>query len=159
MVNTRMNIEYLADHPECIPKLATWLYEQWSWFLPPGNSAETVAAKFHAHTNRHTLPLALVALEGAELLGTASLRVHDMDILTDLTPWVGGVYVARDHRQKGIGGSLVRAIEHKAVELGFRAAYLFTFDNEPLYSSWGWEILIKLDYHQHPVIVMHKALS
>ena len=154
-----IRIEYLADHPECIPTLATWFYEQWSWFLPPKSSVETIATKFRTHINRDSPPIALVALDGAELLGTASLRIHDMDILTDLSPWLGGVYVAQCHRKKGIGRQLVSAVEQKALELGYWSIYLFTIDQAPMYSKLGWEVLNRLDYHRYPVFVMHKSLS
>jgi len=154
-----IRIEYLADHPECIPALAVWFYEQWSWFLPPESSAETIAIKFHTHVNRDTPPIALVAFDGTELMGTASLRVHDMDILTDLSPWLGGVYVAQNHRHKGIGRQLVSAVEKKALELGYRSIYLFTTDKAPMYSKLGWNVLNQLEYHQHPVVVMHRTLS
>lgn len=154
-----IRIEYLADHPECIPVLAAWFYEQWSWFLPPESSAETIVIKFRTHINRDVPPIALVALDGDELVGTASLRVHDMDILTNLSPWLGGVYVAQNHRQKGTGRRLVSAVEQKALELGYRSMYLFTFDQAPMYSRLGWEVLQQLEYHRHPVVVMYKSLS
>jgi len=76
------------------------------------------------HLNRDALPSALIALDGVELLGTASLRVNDMDILTELAPWLGRVYVPKIHRQKGIAPQLVNAVEQKALALGYRSLYL-----------------------------------
>jgi len=152
-------IEYLADHPEHIPTLSHWFYEQWSWFLPPESSAGTIATKFCTHLNHDAPPLALVALDGNELLGTASLRVHDMDIFTELSPWLGGVYVTPGHRGKGIGRRLVTAVERKARELGYRSIYLFTYDRARFYQELDWRILTQLEYHGHPIVVMHKPLS
>jgi len=126
-----MRIEYLADHPEHIPALARWFYAHWGWFLPPESSSETIADKFRIHLNRDALPIALVALDGDELLGTASLRVLDMDVFTDSTPWLGGVYVAPAHRRKGIGRRLVGAVEQKARECGYPSIHLFTFTRLP----------------------------
>lgn len=154
-----IRIEYLADHPECIPALAAWFHEQWRWFLPPESSAETIAIKFRTHLNRDVPPIALVAFDGAELLGTASLRVHDMDILTNLTPWLGGVYVAQNHRHKGIARQLVNAVEQKALELGYQSLYLFTSDQASIYAKLGWKVLNELEYHQHPMVVMHRTLA
>ncbi len=154
-----MKIEYLADHPEHIPRLAAWFYEQWSWFLPAESSADTIATKFLTHLNRDALPSALIALDGVELLGTASLRVNDMDILTELSPWLGGVYVAKNHRQNGIARQLINAVEQKALELGYRSLYLFTYNQAPMYSKLGWDVLKQLEYHGHPVVVMYKPLS
>lgn len=154
-----MRIEYLADHPEYIPKLASWFYEQWGWFLPPESSAATIATKFLTHLNHDALPIALIALNGVELLGTASLRVNDMDMLTELSPWLGGVYVAKEHRQKGIACQLINAVELKANELGYRSLYLFTFDQASMYSRLGWAVLKQMEYHGHPVVVMYKLSS
>lgn len=154
-----VRIEYLADYPQHVATLAAWFYEQWRWFLPPESSPEAIGAKFLTHLNREVPPIAFVALDGDELLGTASLRVNDMDILTDLSPWLGGVYVAPQHRQKGVGRLLVSAVEQKALDLGCRLIYLFTFDQEPFYSRLEWRLLKHLEYHGYPVMVMHKALA
>ncbi len=154
-----MRIEYLADHPEHVPALSRWFHAQWGWFLPPESSSETIADKFRTHLNREAPPIAFVALDGAELLGTASLRVHDMDVLTDLSPWLGGVYVAPAHRHKGVARRLVSAVERKAQELGYPSVHLFTFDQAPFYLSLQWKILARLEYRGHPVVVMHKLLS
>ncbi len=153
-----MKIEYLADHPEHIPKLAAWFYEQWSWFLPPESSASTIETKFRTHLNRDALPIALVALHGNELVGTASLRVNDMDVFTELRPWLGGVYVAPAHRRKGVGRRLVAAVEGKALELEYQSIHLFTFDQALFYQALGWQHVTQLEYHTHPVAVMRKAL-
>lgn len=80
-----MRIEYLADYPQYVPTMASWSYQEWGWFTP-GNSIHAVEAKFNVHRNRDTLPITFVALEGSEVLGMASLRTHDMDVCTDLTP-------------------------------------------------------------------------
>ena len=154
-----MRIEYLAEHPECIPALARWFYAQWGWFLPPESSAETIADKFRTHLNRDALPIALVALDDDELLGTASLRVHDMDVFTDSSPWLGGVYVAPAHRRKGVGRRLVSAVERKAHDLGYPSIHLFTFDQAPFYLTLQWKIFAQVEYRGHPVIVMQKPLS
>lgn len=152
-----MRIEYLADYPQYVPTMASWSYQEWGWFTP-GNSIHAVEAKFHAHRNRDTLPIAFVALEGSEVLGMASLRTHDMDARTDLTPWLGGVYVASAYRRQGHGRRLVATVEQKAKELGFKLIYLFTFDKEAWYSACGWQVLECTTYRDHSVEIMSKAL-
>lgn len=154
-----MKIELLADNPQFISTIAAWLYAEWGWFMPPGSSVETVADKVHAHANRSALPLAMVARDGAELLGTASLRIHDMDILTELSPWLGGVYIDARHRNKGIGGRLVKAIEAQASALSYNQIYLFTFNQSPFYLKRGWQVLRNLGYRGHAVTVMNKSLA
>jgi GNAT superfamily N-acetyltransferase len=58
--------------------------------------------------NRDELPIAWVAHANGQLLGTAALRVHDLEGREDLTPWLGGVFVDSEFRGRGIGGGTVR---------------------------------------------------
>jgi GNAT superfamily N-acetyltransferase len=120
-----MEIAYLADHPDFVQPLAAWLLEHWRPWTPE-HTLESRSAKLRAHLNRDTLPIALIALSGPELLGVACLRVHDLEGREDLTPWLGGVYVAPDSRRRGVGAALVRAVEEKARALGFEEIYLLS---------------------------------
>jgi hypothetical protein len=43
--------------------------------------------------NRDKLPIAWVAHANGQLLGTAALRVHELDGRENLTHWLGGVFV------------------------------------------------------------------
>ena len=153
-----MQISYLADHPEFVTTLASWFYAQWGFFLP-GSAVETFVDRIRAHMNRDALPLALVAHAGATLLGSASLRPHDMDNRPHLTPWLGGVYVEQNHRRQRIGATLAQAVEDKAKALGCRVLYLFTFDKEAYYRTLGWDTLEPTEYRGHSVIVMQKRLA
>ena len=58
--------------------------------------------------NRDQLPIAWVAHANGQLLGTAALRVHDLEGREDLTPWLGGVFVASHFRRRGISAALSR---------------------------------------------------
>jgi hypothetical protein len=87
-----VRISYLIDHPEYIPQLAQWLFEQWDSILGE-ETADARIKKLKAHMNRDELPIAWVAHANGQLLGTAALRVHDLEGREDLTPWLGGVFV------------------------------------------------------------------
>ena len=80
-----VRISYLIDHPEYIPQLAQWLFEQWDAILGE-KTPETRIKKLNAHMNRDQLPIAWVAHANGQLLGTAALRVHDLEGREDLTP-------------------------------------------------------------------------
>jgi predicted N-acetyltransferase YhbS len=153
-----MEIKYLADHPEMIPELADWFFHQWG-YLRPGSSVEDFAAGIRTHLNRDELPLSLVALDGPETLGSASLRQHDMSTRMDLSPWLASVYVAAEHRRRGIGAQLVSAIEEKARELGFATLYLWTPDKEEFYARLGWSVVQRTEYRQENAVVMQKQLA
>src|SRR5438552_7021654 len=80
-----VQISYLIEHPEYIPQLGQWLFEQWDSILGEKNP-EARIKKLKTHMNRDKLPIAWVAHANGQLLGTAALRVHDLEGREDLTP-------------------------------------------------------------------------
>lgn len=135
-----LQISYLADHPEFIPTLAPAIVAHWH-FIMPEETVESRVAKLQKHMSRDALPIALVAHADGQVFGTAALRVHELEDRRDLTPWLGGVFVRPEYRRQGIASALCRAVEAKAWSLGFQTLYLFTPDQQDLYSRRGWHKL------------------
>jgi hypothetical protein len=81
-----VQISYLIDHPEYISQLAQRLFEQWDSILGE-ETPEARIKKLKTHMNRDKLPIAWVAHANGQVLGTAALRVHDLEGREDLTPW------------------------------------------------------------------------
>jgi GNAT superfamily N-acetyltransferase len=135
-----MNISFLADYPEFIETLALLVAEHWRSILTQ-ETMESRAAKFRTHLNYDTLPIAWVAHSGAQVFGTADLRVHDLPDRDNLTPWLGGVYVVPEFRNRGVGATLCSAVEQQAKEiLGISTLYLFTLDKQLWYGNLGWSM-------------------
>lgn len=133
-----MKISYLADYPEFIEIMAPWIYEHWRACLID-ETLDARIEKLRSHLNKDTLPIAFVAHAGTEVFGTAALRVHDLPGRDDLTPWLGGVFVAEPFRNRGIGTKLCAAVEEKAKFLfGQHPLYLFTLDKQSWYQNQGW---------------------
>ncbi|HEY9421973.1 MAG TPA: GNAT family N-acetyltransferase [Thermoanaerobaculia bacterium] len=140
-----------------MPTLAGWLLEHWRPWTPE-HTLETRTAKLRSQMNRDELPIALVAFSGSQVMGIASLRVYDLEDREDLTPWLGGVYVAPDFRRQGVGAAVVGAVEEKARELGFEEIYLFTLDREDWYASLGWTMIEAVRWRGDPGVIMRKPL-
>ena len=153
-----VRISYLIDQPEYIPQLAQWLFEQWDAILGEG-TPEARIRKLEAHLNRDQLPVAWVAHANGQLLGTASLRVHDLEGREDLTPWLGGVFVASQFRRRGIGAALCATVENAARSRGIQTLYLFTLDKQAWYSRLGWAVLGPCVWYQRPGDIMCKQLQ
>src|SRR5215467_13051355 len=119
-----VQISYLIEYPQYIPQLAQWLLEQWGGIL------EDRIKRLKAHMNRDQLPVAWIAHANSELLGTAALRVHDLEGREDLTPWLGGVFVGSQFRRRGIGEALCATVEEAANSRGIQTLYLFTLDKQ-----------------------------
>jgi predicted N-acetyltransferase YhbS len=153
-----VEISYLVDHPEYIPQLGEWLFEQWGSILGEATPAARIK-KLKAHLNRDELPIAWVAHANGEVLGTAALRVHDLEDRQDLTPWLGGVLVGSQFRRQGIGEALCAAVEKQARLRGIATLYLFTLNLEAWYSRQGWKALAPCVWHERPGLIMSKRLQ
>src|SRR5437868_10725876 len=128
-----VRISYLIEHPEYIPQLAQWLFEHWASILGE-ETPDVRIKKLKAHLNRDKLPIAWVAHANGQLLGTASLRVHDLEGREDLTPWRGGVFVGSHFRRRGIGAALCATVGNAARSRGIQTLHLFTLYKKAWYS-------------------------
>ena len=77
-----------------------------------------------------------------------------MDSRLDLTPWLAGVFVASQHRRKGIGAALVRRILDEATPLHISKLYLYTVDSTAFYANLGWSWLEHTVYRGKEVSIM-----
>ena len=148
-----MKIEYLADHPQSLPTLAQWQHGEWG-HLRPGDSVEARMARLENYCQRGGIPLTVVAHENGELLGSASLIPHDMETRMELTPWLAGVFVAPEHRRRGIGAALVRRIMAEAAGQNVPILYLYTVHSETFYASLGWSLQEHTEYREQNVAIM-----
>ena len=153
-----VQISYLSEHPEYVQELAQWLFKEWDSILGEGNP-EARIKKLKAHMNRDELPIAWVAHGNGQLLGTASLRVHDLEGREDLTPWLGGVFVGSQFRRRGIGAALCATVEEAARSRGIQTLYLFTLDKQAWYLRLGWRVLAPCVWHERPGDIMSKGLQ
>jgi len=152
-----MKISYLADVPELAGQLIPGLLDHWR-SVAPEDTAEARAQRFRAHMNRKVLPIAWLAHEAGQAMGTASLRASDLPGREQLSPWLGGVYVAPPFRGRGIASALCRTVEARAAALGHGRLYLFTLDQQALYQHLGWRPLERAAWRGRSADVMSKAL-
>ena len=148
-----MEIVRLNEHPEFIPTLAEWHYNQWS-YLHDVDSVERRIAEFEEETKSSGIPQTYVAVADGKLLGSVSLLLHDMDIRMELSPWLASLYVPVEQRKQGVGSTLVRHAVREADRLGHRILYLYTPDREAFYVRLGWSLLERTDFHGHNVPIM-----
>jgi N-acetylglutamate synthase-like GNAT family acetyltransferase len=153
-----LRIEYLADHPGCIPTLGRWFFSEWEP-LYGGKSIDDVTASIRERLNYDKLPLALVAVEGGAVVGTVCLKEHDMDIREDLSPWLAGLYVAAAYRRRGFGTQLVTSAVEKARVLGVSSLFLYTPNQEQFFAKRGWSVFERALYKGVNVVVMKRLVG
>jgi len=132
-----LQIASIADHPELLPTIGRWHWEEWGHDDPEG-SLEAWTARLGERTHRDQIPTIFVALDDGALAGSAVLCEHDMDTRLDLTPWLSGVFVEPSRRGHGIAAHLVRHAMAFAAERGVGTLYLYTNGAEAVYETQGW---------------------
>ena len=148
-----MQIDYLADHPQAIPTLASWHHDEWA-SRTPWLSLEDRISRLAERVGRRQIPTTFVALLGGQVVGFACLVAHDMDIRLDLSPWLASVLVMRGYRRQGIGSALTERVVEEARVLRVHTLYLYTYDQEQFYSRRGWSVLDRIEYRGQPVVIM-----
>jgi N-acetylglutamate synthase-like GNAT family acetyltransferase len=152
-----LQIFHLKHKGHHIPTIAGWLFDEWE-HLRPGSNVADVIRRLANRCRAERLPSVHVAEINAMPVGTISLVDYEMDIRTDLNPWVAAVYVHPYYRNRGIGSALMRHIETVAVDLGIENLYLFTPNRQSLYAQLGWKVIENLSYRQMDVSLMAKDL-
>ncbi|MDQ3928182.1 MAG: GNAT family N-acetyltransferase, partial [Chloroflexota bacterium] len=104
--------------------------------------------------SRDSVPTTYVALEGEELLGSATLVDNDMSTRLDLWPWVAGVFVKPERRGQGVGSILMRHVVYKAAEMGIKKLYLHTGGARVFYEKLGWRYLGSEYYEGQTVSIL-----
>jgi GNAT superfamily N-acetyltransferase len=150
-------IEYLVDHSELVPELARMHFDEWSYLRPNETLAER-AERLGNCCSRKGIPIAMVALSGGRLSGSAMLVGCDMNSRPDLGPWLAGIYVVPDLRGQGLGTLLIKRMEYEAARQGTRTLFLYTPSTEGLYMSLGWSMLERSEYQGAMVTIMYKNL-
>jgi len=152
-----VHIEHLADHPETIPTLVTWLEGEWpSWYGPEARVNARV--DLVSYSDRSTLPVGLVAFLNGELCGFAALKTDAITGCENLGPWAGVAFVLPGLRGKGIGSKLVQALEEEARVLGYKSIYAGTSGAMNLLRRCGWRERGKFPHKGEEVYVYETGL-
>ncbi len=153
-----MEIEYLADNPEMTPRIARWYFNEWG-FEVSGNSYELTVKNLYGKLNKDRFPLPIVAIDNNELLGTAQLKVREMEIFPEREHWLGSVYVSSKAREKGVATALVKHIIQMAKNYKIKKLWLQTEALDGgLYKILGWHPVDRLNYDGHDIVVMKKNI-
>lgn len=153
-----MKIAYLADHPECIPELAQLHHAEWS-YLHPDETIEDKTRYLMNNCGRGGVPSFIIAIDDAELVGSASLIEQDMDNREELTPWLADVFVKPEYRGRGVATSLIRRIEDEARSAGIVRLFLYTPDAAELYRRLGWIVIETCEYKGAAVVIMAREIN
>jgi GNAT superfamily N-acetyltransferase len=101
----------------------------------------------------------LIAKADGEPTGTCLLVESEIEPNHDVSPWLAGLFVVPEHRRKGAGAVLVRAIEDQARRRGFSRLYLYTAEAARFYARLGWTVLDRTTWKGFDTALMVRDLS
>lgn len=154
---TDIRIANLAAHPDLLPIVAKWLWQEWA--RHKGRSIEQVITRLAARQATLGPEQTFVVLDRDTPAATASLVHHDLDPRPDLTPWLASVYVDPAYRGRGHAVRLVHAVEAAAMAGGIRRLWLHSEHAAGLYAKLGWIADGPEVDHGHAVTLMHRDLG
>lgn len=154
-----MDFVLLADFPEALHQVARWYFDEWAAYSG-ASSAESIAAKLEAYFNRESIPLIVLAVERSQILGAAQLKYREMSRYPEKEHWLGGVYVAREHRGRGVASQMVERVVEIATSLGVSLLHLQTERLDGgLYVKLGWQPWKQVNDHGRDVLIMERSLG
>jgi GNAT superfamily N-acetyltransferase len=156
----QVTIAYLADRPEFLEQIAWLSWKEWQEiYQRRDKTLKDCMTAYQERMNRDQLPLTLVALHDNELAGMVSLKFHDLDTRPDLDPWLGGVLVLPEWRNRGVATMLIHRATAEAHRLKIPRLYLWTPSAEGLYRKLGWEVIERTEYFEKPAVVMGRDIE
>lgn len=166
-------IDYLANCPQFLDELAQLSWKEWQEiYQQRDQTLDHCLKNYQERMNIDRLPLTLVAVRArhgqsltgtavnrGELVGMVSLKYHDMDTRPDLDPWLGGLLVLPEWRNRGVGTMLMHRATEEARRLKVPRLYLWTHSAEALYRKLGWQQVERKDYFGKEAVVMQIDLD
>jgi N-acetylglutamate synthase-like GNAT family acetyltransferase len=155
VTRAEITIEYLAHRPEFLEQLAQLSWREWrDVYQQREQTLDDCLKNYRERMNTDRLPLTLVAFHRNELVGMVSLKFHDMDTRPDLDPWLGGLLVLSEWRNRGVATMLMHRAVEGARKLNVPRLYLWTSSAEGLYAKLGWRVVERTEYFGKNAVVM-----
>jgi GNAT superfamily N-acetyltransferase len=156
-----LHVELLVDNPEALPILKEWFEREWEPYYGSDGSGDA-NKDLRDSCNRDELPIAMVAILGGEICGTAALKVESVSTHKHLTPWLAALLVLPEFRRRGVAERLIAAVEEKAKQLGFRHIYVGTSEGsgtpESALRKRGWKFIERSPNTLSEISILQKAL-
>ena len=137
-----MIVEFLADHPLAIPKLADWYKAVWEPYYGDAGPGDALA-DLRARCNRGTLPVGLVAMDGDKVLGTAAVG---FDVSANLAPSIIGLLVDQNHRRSGVAAALIESSVKTARRQGHQQIFISSSVLGSFLDQTGWREMGSVEF-------------
>lgn len=147
-----MRVVDIPVDPDVRSLVAGWCVDEWPHLFPDDTARWYLDMYSQADATEAFPPHALIAVDGDEVIGTASLVADDeLPGAAEPGPWLAAVYVHPAHRGRGVGRALVAAVMERAPA----DIWLYTEGEMDWYRSMGWTVVRESDLNGRHVTVMH----
>src|SRR2546429_6940358 len=106
----------LRQCPEFFDAVADRIWQ--AWWKPHGHPLDYIRGRLRENMEPTALPLALVAHEDGNFLGTTSVIASDLAERPQFTPWVAAVWGGPEGGRHGVGPRLVDRARPRGFRLG-----------------------------------------
>jgi len=117
-----------------ITQITEWLWEEWG----QPNNYNFWRSWIKSSLLSDNVPQTFAAIEDKNIVGTVSLWRCDLQSRQDISPWLGGLYVSKSYRNRGIGSALQEHAFKVAHNLNYKEIYMFTELNN-YFERFGWQ--------------------
>lgn len=149
-----IRVEDLREHPQWLECIAGWHQQAWQQDDLPRRIQH-----LQTHLVDGGLPSTLVALAGAEVIGSVSLVAYRRLGGHPPSVWLANLFVLGAQRRRGIGAALVQAAEQQARSLGLDSLMLYTHDQTDYYKKLGWQPRRQHRLAGRPTTIMVRCLG
>ncbi|MDR3467801.1 MAG: GNAT family N-acetyltransferase [Xanthobacteraceae bacterium] len=110
-----------------------------AWWRERGTPLAELTAWVDGSLTANAIPFMMVAHDGPDFAGAASVIASDLAERPQYTPWVATVWVEPQFRGRGIGRALVARAAAAAFALGHETLYLCAREQlHDFYAGQGW---------------------
>jgi len=127
-------VQKLIDVPHLADECCRWLFEEWGHRKK--STLDEVQERFRFRLTRNGPPIAFVAIDGQQAVGTISL-IEKEDDWDEVGPWIASLFVPEHHRGRGIAGDLLKVAENHAMQLKVSKVWLSASTPE-MYAAAGY---------------------
>lgn len=154
-----MRIEPLARHQHFLSGIASRLHSEWG-DQPPWETISRIEARLEHGSSTQTFPHTLVGIDpDGSWIATGSVKQRELSSHPEKEYWIGEIFVLPNCRGRGLGSALTNLLARYAFGHGVCNLFLYTPDQQDLYSRLGWKVIGQEVVHNERVFIMELTPS
>lgn len=123
--------------------ITAWMYDWWG--KDEGYSFDGIKCFMRHSMQENKLPQTYGLFLDNKIIGMYQFTLEDLDVRTDIYPWLANVYIDKNYRKQGYGKILLESVRKNAKNIkNFKEIYLFT-THINLFEKFGFEFVELID--------------